>query len=146
MHIGRLNWWAEKGTCQRLWPLATTGDGNCLLHAASLGETSAIFKLLFYFSNYLIIYCIKLLIVEIKSLKHVFILFCEFHITKYFFLGMWGFHDRLLILRKALHNLLSNSTFTEAFYRRWRWQVSLQNKEVRHYYSSVKQALLDDTS
>ena len=34
---GRLNWWAETGTCQRLWPIATTGDGNCLLHAASLG-------------------------------------------------------------------------------------------------------------
>ena len=34
---GRLNWWADTGTCQRLWPLATTGDGNCLLHAASLG-------------------------------------------------------------------------------------------------------------
>ena len=35
---GRLNWWAETGTSQRLWPLATTGDGNCLLHAASLGQ------------------------------------------------------------------------------------------------------------
>ena len=34
---GRLNWWAELGLCQKLWPLATTGDGNCLLHAASLG-------------------------------------------------------------------------------------------------------------
>nr|KAG5695299.1 hypothetical protein BaRGS_028234 [Batillaria attramentaria] len=33
---GRLNWWAEMGLCQRLMPLATTGDGNCLLHAASL--------------------------------------------------------------------------------------------------------------
>lgn len=33
---GRLNWWAELGLCQRLMPLATTGDGNCLLHAASL--------------------------------------------------------------------------------------------------------------
>jgi ribosome-associated translation inhibitor RaiA len=32
---GRLNWWS--GLCQNLWPLATTGDGNCLLHAASLG-------------------------------------------------------------------------------------------------------------
>ncbi|XP_054719897.1 OTU domain-containing protein 7B-like [Uloborus diversus] len=83
-NAGRLNWWAEKGTCQRLWPLATTGDGNCLLHAASL--------------------------------------------------GMWGFHDRLLTLRKALHRLLSNSTFTEAFYRRWRWQVSLQNKEAGLVY------------
>jgi OTU domain-containing protein 7 len=34
---GRLNWWADIGACQRLLPLATTGDGNCLLHAASLG-------------------------------------------------------------------------------------------------------------
>ncbi|XP_053405955.1 LOW QUALITY PROTEIN: OTU domain-containing protein 7B-like [Mercenaria mercenaria] len=33
---GRLNWWAELGICQRLLPMATTGDGNCLLHAASL--------------------------------------------------------------------------------------------------------------
>jgi hypothetical protein len=31
----RLNWWSD--VCQKLWPLATTGDGNCLLHAASLG-------------------------------------------------------------------------------------------------------------
>lgn len=37
---GRLNWWALVGASQRLWPLATTGDGNCLLHAASLGELS----------------------------------------------------------------------------------------------------------
>jgi OTU domain-containing protein 7 len=34
---GRLNWWADIGACQRLLPLATSGDGNCLLHAASLG-------------------------------------------------------------------------------------------------------------
>ena len=33
----RLNWWSN--VCQKLWPLATTGDGNCLLHAASLGMT-----------------------------------------------------------------------------------------------------------
>ncbi|XP_022256833.1 OTU domain-containing protein 7B-like isoform X2 [Limulus polyphemus] len=76
---GRLNWWADQGTLQHLWPLATTGDGNCLLHAASL--------------------------------------------------GMWGFHDRLLTLRKALHALLTHSQFTQAFYRRWRWQTALQNKE-----------------
>eukprot|EP00095_Tigriopus_kingsejongensis_P005689 snap_masked-scaffold158_size296719-processed-gene-1.14 protein:Tk05689 transcript:snap_masked-scaffold158_size296719-processed-gene-1.14-mRNA-1 annotation:"conserved hypothetical protein" len=74
---GRLNWWAETGTCQRLWPLATTGDGNCLLHAASL--------------------------------------------------GMWGFHDRLLTLRKALHSFLSSSEASAAIYRRWRWQSHLQN-------------------
>lgn len=75
---GRLNWWADDGICQRLWPLATSGDGNCLLHAASL--------------------------------------------------GMWGFHDRLLTLRKALHAILSNSSYTNSFYRRWRWQSSIQNK------------------
>ena len=34
---GRLNWWADIGACQRLLPFATTRDGNCLLHAASLG-------------------------------------------------------------------------------------------------------------
>lgn len=74
----RLNWWADSGICQRLWPLATSGDGNCLLHAASL--------------------------------------------------GMWGFHDRLLTLREALHAVLNNSTFTDSFYRRWRWQTSIQHK------------------
>ena len=74
---GRLNWWAETGTCQRLWPLATTGDGNCLLHAASL--------------------------------------------------GMWGFHDRLLTLRKALYTFLSGSPHAKAIYRRWRWQCHRQN-------------------
>lgn len=31
----RLNWWTS--FAQRLWPLSTSGDGNCLLHAASLG-------------------------------------------------------------------------------------------------------------
>lgn len=36
---GRLNWWTKVvSNCQNLLPLATSGDGNCLLHAASLGE------------------------------------------------------------------------------------------------------------
>jgi OTU domain-containing protein 7 len=34
---GHLNWWCAQNPNQRLWPLVTTGDGNCLLHAASLG-------------------------------------------------------------------------------------------------------------
>uniref|UniRef100_A0A914HEC3 ubiquitinyl hydrolase 1 n=1 Tax=Globodera rostochiensis TaxID=31243 RepID=A0A914HEC3_GLORO len=34
---GHLNWWCQHDNNQRLWPLVTTGDGNCLLHAASLG-------------------------------------------------------------------------------------------------------------
>ena len=33
----RLNWWADDlKIAQKLWPLTTKGDGNCLLHAASL--------------------------------------------------------------------------------------------------------------
>ncbi|XP_061531295.1 LOW QUALITY PROTEIN: OTU domain-containing protein 7B [Phycodurus eques] len=37
-HAGRLNWWTKVvPNCQSLLPLTTTGDGNCLLHAASLG-------------------------------------------------------------------------------------------------------------
>uniref|UniRef100_A0A914CBM2 ubiquitinyl hydrolase 1 n=1 Tax=Acrobeloides nanus TaxID=290746 RepID=A0A914CBM2_9BILA len=34
---GHLNWWCTQNNNQKLWPLVTTGDGNCLLHAASLG-------------------------------------------------------------------------------------------------------------
>lgn len=33
---GRLNWWSSTGKLPPLRPLATSGDGNCLLHAASL--------------------------------------------------------------------------------------------------------------
>ncbi|KAF2369189.1 OTU domain [Trinorchestia longiramus] len=72
---GRLNWWW--GPCRRLWPLATTGDGNCLLHAASL--------------------------------------------------GMWGFHDRLLSLRSALHDFLTTSVYASALWRRWRYHTALAN-------------------
>ena len=33
---GLLNWWTSDGKLPQLVPLATSGDGNCLLHAASL--------------------------------------------------------------------------------------------------------------
>ncbi|XP_032664028.1 OTU domain-containing protein 7B-like isoform X1 [Odontomachus brunneus] len=69
---GRLNWWYKNGSNRILWPLATTGDGNCLLHAASL--------------------------------------------------GMWGFHDRLLTLREALHNTLTKGEYRHALFRRWKWR------------------------
>lgn len=82
---GRLNWWADSGAGQRLWPLATTGDGNCLLHAASL--------------------------------------------------GMWGFHDRLLTLRKALHGFLTGSKCKDALWRRWRWQQTRLNAEAGFVYT-----------
>ncbi|XP_078390251.1 OTU domain-containing protein 7B isoform X2 [Cetorhinus maximus] len=83
---GRLNWWANvDASCQRLLPLATTGDGNCLLHAASL--------------------------------------------------GMWGFHDRDLMLRKALYSLMEKGAEKEALKRRWRWQQTQQNKESGLVYT-----------
>lgn len=82
---GRLNWWADIGACQRLLPLATTGDGNCLLHAASL--------------------------------------------------GIWGFHDRRLTLRKALCQTLNESSSRDAFQRRWRWNQNQINKQSGLIYS-----------
>lgn len=82
---GRLNWWADIGACQRLLPLATTGDGNCLLHAASL--------------------------------------------------GIWGFHDRRLTLRKALCHTLNESSAKGAFQRRWRWHQNKINKQSGLIYS-----------
>ncbi|XP_067878726.1 OTU domain-containing protein 7B isoform X2 [Heterodontus francisci] len=83
---GRLNWWVNvDASCQRLLPLATTGDGNCLLHAASL--------------------------------------------------GMWGFHDRDLMLRKALYSMMEKGAEKEALKRRWRWQQTQQNKESGLVYT-----------
>uniref|UniRef100_UPI003AB015AF OTU domain-containing protein 7A-like n=1 Tax=Centroberyx gerrardi TaxID=166262 RepID=UPI003AB015AF len=77
---GRLNWWSTMcSSCKKLLPLATTGDGNCLLHAASL--------------------------------------------------GMWGFHDRDLVLRKSLFAMMKSGAEREALKRRWRWQQTQQNKE-----------------
>uniref|UniRef100_A0A8C9SF46 ubiquitinyl hydrolase 1 n=1 Tax=Scleropages formosus TaxID=113540 RepID=A0A8C9SF46_SCLFO len=83
---GRLNWWSTMCTsCKRLLPLATTGDGNCLLHAASL--------------------------------------------------GMWGFHDRDLVLRKSLYAMMKSGAQREALKRRWRWQQTQQNKESGLVYT-----------
>lgn len=80
----RLNWWhdrLDRPIAQPLYPLATTGDGNCLLHAASL--------------------------------------------------GMFGFHDRLLTLRKALHRfMLRHAELDSPLYRRWRYQCSLQHRQA----------------
>lgn len=81
----RLNWWADAGFCRKLWPLATTGDGNCLLHAASL--------------------------------------------------AMWGFHDRKLTLRAALHTVLSSGEYKDALWRRWRFQQTRLNKQAGFVYS-----------
>lgn len=46
--------------------------------------------------------------------------------------GMWGFHDRDLMLRKSLYALMDHGLEREALKRRWRWQQTQQNKEVCH--------------
>lgn len=43
---------------------------------------------------------------------------------------MWGFHDRDLMLRKSLYALMDHGQEREALRRRWRWQQTMQNKEV----------------
>ena len=43
---------------------------------------------------------------------------------------MWGFHDRELILRTALHRLLTTSLECERIKRRWRYQTQLRNNEA----------------
>ena len=68
------------GRLPSLEPLATSGDGNCLLHAASL--------------------------------------------------YMWGFHDHFLILRTALHRILTAGLEKEGLKRRWRYQTQLRNNEA----------------
>lgn len=47
---------------------------------------------------------------------------------------MWGFHDRDLMLRKSLYALMDHGQEREALKRRWRWQQTMQNKEVRDVY------------
>jgi OTU domain-containing protein 7 len=77
-----LNWWSSnqyENVCRSLYPMVTSGDGNCLLHAASL--------------------------------------------------GMWGLHDRYLILRKALHSTLENIKPNSPLWRRWKWEQMIQNKK-----------------
>ena len=86
----RLNWWVDLGICRKVWPLSTSGDGNCLLHAASL--------------------------------------------------AMWGFHDRRLTLRKALHNILSEGELREVLWRRWRFQQTRINKEAGLVFSETEWA------
>ena len=43
---------------------------------------------------------------------------------------MWGIHDRELILRTALHRLLTTSRESERIRRRWRYQTQLRNNEA----------------
>lgn len=92
----RLNWWADtaisQGLCEKLWPLLTTGDGNCLLHAASL--------------------------------------------------AIWGFHDRLLTLREALHEYLDKNAHMVNLYRRWKWQITKLN-ELNGFSSTEDQLARD---
>lgn len=42
-------------------------------------------------------------------------------------LGIWGFHDRLLNLRRALHSFLSNGPARHSLWRRWQRQQTIMN-------------------
>lgn len=46
------------------------------------------------------------------------------------FTGIWGFHDRRLTLRKALHDMLTIGQFKEDFKRRWKYHQEQVNKQV----------------
>ncbi len=59
---------------------------------------------------------------ESLGVKNVFVSFVN--------AGMWGFHDRDLMLRKSLYALMDHGLEREALKRRWRWQQTQQNKEV----------------
>ncbi len=81
----------------------TSGDGNCLLHATSLG----------------------------KEMKFIFPFGFDFRIVD--LLAMWGFHDHSLSMRKALNETMITSKPNNSLYRRWRWAQSVQNKKVRKF-------------
>lgn len=51
---------------------------------------------------------------------------------------MWGFHDRKLTLRSALHDTLSKGQFKDALYRRWRFQQTRYNKAAGFVYSQIE--------
>ena len=48
------------------------------------------------------------------------------------FAGMWGFHDRLLTLRKALYVTLTHGDSKGELQRRWRYHQTQVNKQVIH--------------
>ncbi|XP_008470125.1 OTU domain-containing protein 7B-like [Diaphorina citri] len=52
--------------------------------------------------------------------------------------SIWGFHDRLLTLRKALHVFLSQSPRKEALWRRWKYQQSKLNEQSGLVYSEIE--------
>ncbi|KAF4519703.1 hypothetical protein B566_EDAN003953 [Ephemera danica] len=119
---GRLNWWADSGACQRLWPLATTGDGNCLLHAASLGE--------------LFVHRASSRVALNSPNSRGFLQLTVPYSNDV--AGMWGFHDRLLTLRKALYGFLASSPCRAALWRRWRWQQTRLNAQAGLVYSDAE--------
>lgn len=48
---------------------------------------------------------------------------------------MWGFHDRLLTLRKALYNFLIENKMVNGIKRRWKYHLGKVNSEVGFFYS-----------
>lgn len=55
-------------------------------------------------------------------------------------LAMWGFHDRRLTLRRALHAILSEGDYRDSLWRRWRFQQTKQNREAGLVFSDTEWA------
>lgn len=55
-------------------------------------------------------------------------------------LAIWGFHDRRLTLRKALHKILSEGEYREVLWRRWRFQQTRMNREAGLIFNETEWA------
>lgn len=60
-------------------------------------------------------------------LIYVFQLFLTINLCSLYFIGIWGFHDRLLNLRRALYSFLSNGPARHSLWRRWQRQQTILN-------------------
>lgn len=129
--------------CQNLLPLATSGDGNCLLHAASLGEwrpqqgcarelavVPDVWADLWSSSALFVRSTHRFSITDGPHLWSGCFYALDPLLDLFADAGMWGFHDRDLMLRKSLHALMDHGSERDALKRRWRWQQTQQNKEV----------------
>lgn len=76
------------------------------------------------------IYQHKLVLYVMAILFHLLCPNIQQHVMCVHLSGMWGFHDRDLMLRKSLYTMMKSGAERDALKRRWRWQQTQQNKEV----------------
>lgn len=76
------------------------------------------------------IYQHNLVLCVMATLFHLLCPTIQQHVMCVHLSGMWGFHDRDLMLRKSLYTMMKSGAERDALKRRWRWQQTQQNKEV----------------